>query len=517
MTTPLTPLGRPARQPLGFLPNGRPIYPIAGGALPSTADDCVSRMDEIAADMETLARYPQLTGAQERRRSGLAEEFDLVDRHLTRLRVGAAFRSGDLGEFGMEAGSPQGQTTASDRWGAQPLSRRDPWGEAPLEALGRSRGEVAAEVRGRARTAVERATLVPDHGRAKVTAALDAEGGEELSKLARWAVATSDPAYMRAFAKLASDPLNGHREFDAQELRAYQRVASEARAMSLLDSAGGHLVPFQLDPTVLLTSNGSVNPLRQIGRGVIATGDVWNGVSSAGVVSSWAAEAAEATDDSPVLASPAVPVHKQHSFIPVSIEALQDMANATQEIGAMLADAAEQRDAEAFQVGTGVGQPTGIVTALTGTSSVVAQPGSTLDAADFYATQEALGPRFQPNAQWIANLISLNRARGIVGGVGLTTPMLDDSQSPPRLLGKPAHEASFMDGTVTTTASDMLAVYGDFQQFVIADRIGTTVELIPHLFGAQRRPTGQRGWYMFRRVGSDVLVDNAFRMLNKSA
>jgi predicted phage gp36 major capsid-like protein len=40
---------------------------------------------------------------------------------------------------------------------------------------------------------------------------------------------------------------------------------------------------------------------------------------------------------------------------------------------------------------------------------------------------------------------------------------------------------------------------------------------VPHLFGANRRPTGQRGLYAFWRNNSKVLVDNAFRVLFKAA
>ena len=36
-----------------------------------------------------------------------------------------------------------------------------------------------------------------------------------------------------------------------------------------------------------------------------------------------------------------------------------------------------------------------------------------------------------------------------------------------------------MDSTVTGAASDFLAVFGGFSNYVIADRTGTTVELVP--------------------------------------
>jgi predicted phage gp36 major capsid-like protein len=49
---------------------------------------------------------------------------------------------------------------------------------------------------------------------------------------------------------------------------------------------------------------------------------------------------------------------------------------------------------------------------------------------------------------------------------------------------------------------------------VIADRIGTTVEFVPHLFGSNRRPTNQRGWLAYVRHGAAVVNSGAFRLLN---
>jgi hypothetical protein len=52
------------------------------------------------------------------------------------------------------------------------------------------------------------------------------------------------------------------------------------------------------------------------------------------------------------------------------------------------------------------------------------------------------------------------------------------------------------------------------EQFVIVDRIGSTLELVPHLVGSNRRPTGQRGALLWFRTGSNVVVPQAFRLLN---
>jgi HK97 family phage major capsid protein len=73
-----------------------------------------------------------------------------------------------------------------------------------------------------------------------------------------------------------------------------------------------------------------------------------------------------------------------------------------------------------------------------------------------------------------------------------------------------------MDGTLTGAAADYAVLSGDFNQFAIVDRIGASIELVPQLFGASGRPTGSRGFYMHWRVGSDVLVPDAFRLSNFS-
>lgn len=60
-------------------------------------------------------------------------------------------------------------------------------------------------------------------------------------------------------------------------------------------------------------------------------------------------------------------------------------------------------------------------------------------------------------------------------------------------------------------------VFGDFSKFLIVDRIGMNVELVPHLLGANRRPTGERGILAVWMNNCKVLVDNAFRIAERAA
>jgi HK97 family phage major capsid protein len=157
----------------------------------------------------------------------------------------------------------------------------------------------------------------------------------------------------------------------------------------------------------------------------------------------------------PHLAQPVIPVYKASAFVPYSYElALDALGNFTQEIGKLLVDGYEQLTNQAFTTGSGVGQPTGIVTALSGVSGSVAASAGTdvLAADDVYSVVSQQEPRFQDKAQWVANIGILNALRQI--------------------------------------------------------------EPITNLFGPNGRPSGQRGLFLWGRTGSDAVVPQAFKILN---
>ena len=77
--------------------------------------------------------------------------------------------------------------------------------------------------------------------------------------------------------------------------------------------------------------------------------------------------------------------------------------------------------------------------------------------------------------------------------------------------GYPKRELSTMSTSIGTGSLVMLQ--GDFNQFLIVDRVGMGIELVPHVLGASRRPTGERGVFALWFNSSKILVDNAFRLL----
>jgi predicted phage gp36 major capsid-like protein len=252
--------------------------------------------------------------------------------------------------------------------------------------------------------------LLPDHAAEKAVQLVEHGPERDRSLAARWAVAAGDQHYLKAFAKLLADPERGHLLWTEREGDAYRRAAevqAELKAMSLTDASGGYMVPLTLDPAILLTSAGSINPLRRISRVVRTLTEAWQGVTSAGATAEWKAEAAEAADASPTLAPAPIPVHFGDAFVPYSYEIGMDALNFAGELQTVLIDAAEQLMATAYTTGTGSGQPTGIITAIVGTASVVVGTEA-FPSSQVYSLQNALPPRFQARAQWCAALPIIN-------------------------------------------------------------------------------------------------------------
>lgn len=344
-------------------------------------------------------------------------------------------------------------------------------------------------------------------GSAGITKAIDNPG-----ELAARILATSGPLYFRAFGKLVTN----------QPLSTEERAALATYTNSGAD--GGYAVPVELDPTLILTSDGVVNDIRRISRVETITGQEWKGVTSGAVTVSRVAENTAVTENSPTLAQPRAVPTAVKGLVKFSIEVGQDWNSLQAEIGRLLADAKDVEESDSFITGTGNGitGPEGIER-VADTSIIWTQASGAFGVEDVYAceTDTATGasgnplpPRFRQNASFLANKSIYNKIRqfavGTVGegaiwqrGIALGRPN--------ELIGYPAYEASEMDGAVAN-GNDIL-IFGDFRNFLIVDRVGMSVELIPHLFDGDGKPTGSRGlWAMWRNT-SVILVDNAFRKL----
>lgn len=326
---------------------------------------------------------------------------------------------------------------------------------------------------------------------------------------------TETPEYRSGFARLLCENNPVLSAPEAEALRKYQSF----RAASLTDSAGGYGVPALADPAVILTSQGSLNPVRRVARNITITGEKWYGVSSDGVTWSWDTEAAQVSDDAPTLSQPVITPHKAQGFIPYSIEIAADYgrggADFANEMARMLAEGYDELLADALINGAGDGSntPVGIVTALAANTWCHLEPGTdgAISFPDIHKVWSALPDRARANAYWLMNPQVASYLATYGDTYGSRTVSMDGT--PRELRGRPIIESSKMPTFSGTTGAANILICGDFQKYVIVNRAGMSVEVVPHLFGNAYRPTGQRGLYAWARVGADSVDDLSFRML----
>jgi HK97 family phage major capsid protein len=333
---------------------------------------------------------------------------------------------------------------------------------------------------------------------------------------------TGSPAYKTAFAKIIVDQIRmGMGAMLTPEEAQAVKLVTQARAMAVgVGSTGGFAVPFQLDSTIVPTSSGSRNPLRQICRVESISGtNEWRSATSGQMVAAYATEALTASDNSPTLAQKTLTTVRAQAFAPVSIELSSDWSGIQDQLGALILSARDDLEAAKFTLGTGTNEPEGI---LVGATTTTATAGvATFALGDLYKLEESVPGRFRAGAQWIANKIIWNKAAQFANtGADIWAPALQAgkvSNTGYAILNYPANELTSMVST-TTTASKIIAAF-DPSYYVIADRIGLDLEVTSYHYQQTTMgvgsgfPLGQRGILALWRNSAKLLDPNAARVL----
>jgi HK97 family phage major capsid protein len=316
----------------------------------------------------------------------------------------------------------------------------------------------------------------------------------------------AQPEYVSGWAKM----MTGREMLLTGEERAAMAVGT--------NTAGGFLVPTFLDPSLILTSAGSSDDIRQIARVVtLTTGNVWNGVSTAGVTASYDGELTEVSDDTPAFAKPSISIFKGQAFVQASIEAFEDIDNLASDVLMLIADARDTIDGSMHAVGTGSGQPEGVFHAVNASSSrqVVSTTAAAIGLVDIQATYKKVGQRWRKKSTWCMNptyllaIQTLGTALSASYTTNLSQPLTED------IIGRPVLDTDDAPTTQTTTVLDQEVLFGDFSNYVLVDKPGSTsVEFVPLLTNtANNLPDGRRGWYAHWRHGAGVPNLAAFALL----
>lgn len=396
-----------------------------------------------------------------------------------------------------------------------PAAHRD----AEMPGAGEVRTMTAAQVRDDALRALEARGKHLDAAQGdKVDALLRSVISEDNpntdgSYVARRILLTESDAYRSAWQRVVTRPNPILTAEEADAMRAFEEFErTETRAMSEgTQSAGGYGVPAFIDPSIIMSAQGSVNPMLQLASRPQVTTNVWKGVSSDGVSWSFDPEGGTVSDDSPTLAQPSIPVYMARGFVPFSIEVGEDYPSFATEMARLLGEGYDELLANKLTVGSGTAEPLGLVTALDAdtTVEVLLTTAGAIATGDITKVWAALPDRFKARSNWMMSYAMADKVTALQN----YTPNVEALTS---LRGRPIAPNSYMTDLTGTSHTNAIVV-GDFANYVAPQRTGMSVELIPHLFDVtNNRPTGQRGWFAYARVGGAPSTNKGFRLLNQT-
>lgn len=464
-----------------------------------TLQDMEQRLRTIQAELRRIDGLDDPTDEDAAFQGTLIAEYDQLDEQAGPLRK----RMADIRRITNASADPANREDGVLKSRQAPevhvRAHRD-----PLEDLDRVRMKLvpSEELRSRAETLIE-----TDHKRYELTQGF-AETATRRAianpKVAAHILLTGSEEYRNAFRSYLEDPDVG---------------VNRLRALTLGTASAGFMLPYVLDPTIVLTNAGSANPFRRVARMETTTSNAWQGVNSAGVNAAWVGEAATAGDNTPTIGQIQITPVKGAAWVFGSYESLDDTSFGEQLPG-LLADARDRLESAAFATGAGgTASPQGFITGAYGTANATTGTATgTALAPIVYSVQASLPPRFRNSQQagWMASLPWINTLRALDQSGGSSFWANFGQGTPEQLLGQNIYEASDMRNTTTavTGSGGVALAYADWKQMIVVDRVGVSMLYEPMVKGtAGSIPTGQAGWYMFWRTGSGIAASGAFKFL----
>lgn len=482
-----------------------------------TRDEKVARVAELESELQRMAtEFPGVLpdGEQAQWNADEAERQQL----LADIRAWDE-RQAKLAEF-VSRDAPN----TSPAYAAPVIQRRveNIYDMDAIRASSRSMEEVETKTRDNALRAIESASRsIPVDFLADVIENRD-EGEEGKGEIARRVLLTGSPVYKRAFNKY----LRGEKDLWSPE---EQRAA--ALAVTGTTTTGGYAVPYVFDPTLIrIGAFTAVNPFRAACRTeTITNGNNWRAVTVGAVTAAYATEAAAATEQGPTFGQPSYTVQRAHAFATLSIETLQDRPDITSELTMVFGEAKATLEENQFALGTGLTvYPLGMFVDTAYTNQDTATNDTTA-IADIKLLEAALPLRYRANAAFFMSRSTQRQLEALdttgyyfkQPGQNFAMGMANPANGSPTgntgstLLGYPVWEVPSAPSTLTTDGA-IIVIMADPKSYVIVDRLGMNVEVIPHMLNGATPsfPTGQRGVYCYWRNTAKPINADAGRSLS---
>lgn len=277
------------------------------------------------------------------------------------------------------------------------------------------------------------------------------------------------------------------------------------------DQDGGYLVPEEFEHDIV-TGLDAVNVIRSLAKVITTHHDRKIPIAVGHSAATWTAENAAYTESNPTFGQKQIDAFKLTDLIRISVELLQDAEfDMESYIAAEIARAFGIAEEQAFCVGTGVGQPTGIFTADGGTVGVTTAAANAITLDEVISLVYALKSPYRKNAKFLMNDATVALVRKLKDGNGayLWQPSIQAGQ-PDKLLGYDLYTSPYAP---TVEAGAYAIAFGDFQNYWIGDRAGRTVQRLNELYATN----GQVGFVATERVDGKVILPEGIQLLQMKA
>ena len=227
------------------------------------------------------------------------------------------------------------------------------------------------------------------------------------------------------------------------------------------DADGGYLVPEEFERQII-TGLDEANVIRSIAKVITTHHERKIPVAVGHSSATWTAENETFTENNPTFGQKQIDAFKLTDLIRISTELLQDSEFALEEyIANEFARAFGIAEEEAFCVGTGTNQPTGIFTEDGGMVGVTSASATAISVDEVISLVYSLKSPYRRNAKFLMNdaTVSLLRKLKDNNGAYLWQPSVQAGQ-PDKLLGYDLYTSPY----VPNVAAGALAIaFGDFK------------------------------------------------------
>ena len=278
-----------------------------------------------------------------------------------------------------------------------------------------------------------------------------------------------------------------------------------------VDADGGYLVPEEFERNIV-TALEEENVIRSLAKVITTQHERKIPVATGHSTAQWTAENAAYTESNPTFGQKQIDAFKLTDLARVSVELLQDSAFDIEDyLMKEFARAFGIAEEEAFCVGTGTNQPTGIFTANGGTVGVTAATNNAITADELISLVYALKSPYRRNAKFLMNDATISAIRKLKdqNGAYLWQPSLQAGQ-PDRLLGYDLYTSPYVP---TMAAGALTVAFGDFKNYWIGDRAGRTVQRLNELYATN----GQIGYVATERMDGKVILPEGIQLLKMKA